>query len=283
MTAIATQSLPRTRIYVEPEHLSADRAVLTGSGYHHLRHVMRFKPGDELIVFDGAGKECFGVLELFQGDTAVVRVLGDITTSTESSLHLTIAPCLARGKKIDLIVEKAVELGADRICVVTSERSVGRLSDEQAIDRVERWRRIAKSAAEQCGRTLMPVVERIRTLEEYVATRPEGTLGLLFTVGADPDPPATLRQRYPDTDKVIAIIGPEGGFTREEIEFARGHGFIDVGLGPRTLRTETAAIVAAAVCQHLWGDLGRKPPPRDDETPTEPPSAIEAKAAAYTD
>lgn len=260
ISTLATQSLPKTRLFVEPEHLSADRAVLTGSGYHHLRHVLRFKPGDELIVFDGAGRECFGVLELFQGETAVVRILGDSGSSTESALDLTIAPCLAKGKKIDLVVEKAIELGADRICVVTSERSIGRLDDDQAMDRVERWRRIAKGAAEQSGRTLMPVVERIRTFEEFVTQKPADALGLLFTTGADPDPPATLRQRYPDTTKVIAMIGPEGGFSPEEIAFARTHGFIDVGLGPRVLRTETAAIVAAAVCQHLWGDLGRRAP-----------------------
>ena len=90
----------------------------------------------------------------------------------------------------------------------------------------------------------------------------DDTLGIVFTAGADPDPPATLRQRYPQTGKVICIIGPEGGLTAEEIELCRAHGFHDVGLGPRTLRTETASIVAAAVCQHLWGDLGRRPPAR---------------------
>src|SRR5690348_13427082 len=120
ISALATQTLPKTRIYVAPEHLNADRAVLTGTGYHHLRHVLRFKPGDELVVFDGAGHECFGVLELFQGETAVVRILGDAGRSTESALSLTVAPCLAKGKKIDLVVEKVIELGADHLCVITS-------------------------------------------------------------------------------------------------------------------------------------------------------------------
>jgi len=260
LSAMATQQLPKTRIFVDPDRLSADRAILTGAAHHHLKNVLRFKPGDEMIVFDGAGRECIGVLELYQGETAVVRVLGDTDQSTESALDLTIAACLAKGKKIDLIVEKAVELGADRICVVISQRSVGQLTDEQAMDRVERWRRIAKGAAEQSGRTMMPVVDRVRTFQDFVASKPADTLGLLFTVGADHDPPAMLRQRYPDTDKVIAVIGPEGGFSPAEIALARRHGFIDVGLGPRVLRTETAAIVAAAICQHLWGDLGRKAP-----------------------
>ena len=260
ITALATQTLPKTRIFVAPEHLTADRAVLTGPGYHHLRHVLRFKPGDELVVFDGAGRECFGVLELFQGETAVVRILGDAGRSTESGLDLTIAPCLAKGKKIDLIVEKVIELGADRVCVVTSERSVGRLDPAQALDRVERWRRIAKAAAEQSGRTVMPVIERIRTFEEFVANKPADALGLLFTTGAEKNPAATLRVRFPDVTRVIAMIGPEGGFAPEEIEYAQTHGFVAVGLGPRVLRTETAAIVASAICQHLWGDLGRRAP-----------------------
>jgi 16S rRNA (uracil1498-N3)-methyltransferase len=269
MPALTTQSLPKTRLFVEPEHLSADRAVLTGSGYHHLRHVLRSKPGDELLVFDGAGRECFGVLELFQGETAVVRILGDAGRSTESALDLTLAPCLAKGKKIDLIVEKVIELGADRVCVVTSERSVGRLDPDQAMARVERWRRIAKSAAEQSGRTVMPVIERIRTFEDYVETKPADTLGLLFTTGAERHPAATLRQEHPDVTRVIAMIGPEGGFSPGEVEFAQRHGFIAVGLGPRVLRTETAAIVAASICQHLWGDLGRAGPPATEGDGTE--------------
>jgi 16S rRNA (uracil1498-N3)-methyltransferase len=259
ITALATQSLPKTRIFVDPEYLTADRAVLTTRSYHHLRNVLRFKPGDELVVFDGAGRECFGVLEMYQGETAVVRILGDAGRSTESALDLTIAPCLAKGKKIDLIVEKVIELGADRVCVVTSERSVGRLDPAQALDRVERWRRIAKSAVEQCGRTVMPVIERIRTFEEFCANKPADALGLVFTT-AENNPAASLRQSHPDVTRVIAMIGPEGGFSMEEIEFAQRHGFIAVGLGPRVLRTETAAIVASALCQHLWGDLGRRGP-----------------------
>jgi 16S rRNA (uracil1498-N3)-methyltransferase len=258
ITALATPNLPKTRIFVDPEHLNADRAVLTGSGFHHLAHVLRFKPGDELLVFDGAGRECFGVLELYQGETAVVRVLGDAGRSTESALDLCIAPCLAKGKKIDLVVEKAIELGADRICVVTSERSVGRLDPAQSLERVERWRRIAKSAAEQSGRTIMPVIERIRTFEEFVATKPPEVLGLVFTTFASQHPAALVRTTHPDATRVIAMIGPEGGFSAEEIVFAEQHGFVAVGLGPRILRTETAAIVAAAICQHLWGDLGRR-------------------------
>ena len=260
ITALATQSLPKTRVFVAPEHLDADRAVVTGRGYHHLRNVLRFKPGDDLVVFDGAGRECFGVLELFQGDTAIVRILGDADRSTESGLDLTIAACLAKGRKIDLIVEKAIELGADRVCVVTSERSVGRLDEAQALDRVERWRRIAKSAAEQSGRTVMPVIERIRTFEDFVSHKPADALGLLFTTGAEKDPAATLRRRFPDVTRVIAMIGPEGGFAPEEVEYAQRHGYVAVGLGPRVLRTETAAIVACAICQHLWGDLGRRAP-----------------------
>jgi len=250
----------KARFFVEPDKLSEDRAILTGSAFHHIKNVLRMKPGDELVVFDGAGREALGVLETFQGETAIARILVETDKSTESSLDLTIAPSLAKGKKTDLCVEKAVELGVDRIAIVTSKRSVGRLTEDAALNRVERWRRIAIAAAEQSRRTEIPIVERIQKLEEFVQSRPEDALGLVFTAGADPDPPATLRQRYPDTHKVIAIIGPEGGLTPDEIELCRQHGFIDVGLGPRVLRAETAAIVAVAICQHLWGDLGRKPP-----------------------
>jgi 16S rRNA (uracil1498-N3)-methyltransferase len=260
LSTTETAALPKVRFYVEQDKLTEDRAIVTGAAYHHLRNVRRMKPGDELIVFDGAGRECVGTLETFQAETAVVRILSEIDISTESSLDLTLAPCMAKGKKIDLVVEKAVELGVNRICVVTSKRSVGKLAAAAALDRVERWRRIAIAASEQAGRTAMPIVERIRTLEDFARSKPADTLGLVFTARTDPDPPATLRQRHPHTSKVICIIGPEGGLTPDEIAVCREAGFHDVGLGPRTLRAETASIVAAAVCQHLWGDLGRRPP-----------------------
>lgn len=253
--------LPKARFFVEPDKLTKDRAILNPAACHHLKNVLRLKPGSEVVVFDGAGRECLGVLETFQGDNAIVRILGDTDRATESSLELTVVLCLAKGKKTDLCIEKSVELGVDHICVVSSKRSVGRVSDDSAISRVERWRRVAVAAAEQARRTEIPVVERVQSFEDFMSQgKPEDTLGLLFTVGAEPDPPATLRQRYPNTHKVVAVIGPEGGFTPEEIEIAEKHGYQSVGLGPRVLRAETAAIVAVAICQHLWGDLGRKPP-----------------------
>jgi 16S rRNA (uracil1498-N3)-methyltransferase len=260
LSTAETTSLPKVRFFVEPDKLTSDRAILADSAFHHLKNVLRMDAGDQLVVFDGAGREAIGVVEGFQGQTALIRILGELDQSTESSLDLTLAPCMAKGKKIDLVVEKAIELGVTRIGVVTSKRSVARITASAAVDRVERWRRIAKSAAEQSGRTVIPVVERIQTIEEFVSAKPKDALGLVFTRGAAPDPPATLRQRYPNVYKVVAIIGPEGGLTPEEIEVCRRHDFIDVGLGPRTLRAETASIVAVAICQHLWGDLGRRPP-----------------------
>jgi 16S rRNA (uracil1498-N3)-methyltransferase len=270
-----TSSPPKTRIFVGDERLTADRAVLTGPALHHVQAVLRLQPGDELVVFDGKGREALGVLELYQGETAVVRIVEEIDSSTESSLDLTIAPCLAKGKKLDLVVEKIVELGVDRVCPISSDRSVSRPREDTAVNKVERWRRIAVAAAEQSGRTQVPVVERIRSFEEFIPTRPDDTLGLIFTTNADHDPPATLRQRYPNTHSVIAVLGPEGGFSDQELELAAEHGWIDVGMGPRVLRAETASIVAAAVCQHLWGDLGRKPPvvPASAAATSRPPVA----------
>jgi 16S rRNA (uracil1498-N3)-methyltransferase len=263
-SAIVSAELPKTRLFVEPDRLGTDRAIVSGQALHHMKNVLKLKPGDELMVFDGCGREAVGVLEIFQGETAVVRVVRDADRSTESSLELTLAPCLSKGKKIDTVIEKAVELGVDRICVVTSERSVTRLADDAAAKRVERWRRIAVSAAEQSGRTQIPIVERIRTFQEFCASKSDDTLGLMFTANAAPDPAGTLRQRYPNTRKVITLVGPEGGFSDAEISTATSYGFIPVGLGPRVLRTETAGIIAAAICQHLWGDLGRQPPEHEE-------------------
>lgn len=250
---------PKIRVRCAPERMLPERAILGGKACHHIRNVLRLEPGTELVVFDGHGREAVGVIELYEDDKAIVRLLRDLERCSESDLDLTIAPCLAKGKKADLVIEKAVELGVTRISVVTSGRSVSRLTREAALGRVERWRRVAQAAAEQSGRTQVPVVDRLRPLTELLASKPEDTLGLVFTAGAGPDPPATLRQRYPDTRRVLCVVGPEGGLTPEEIEAARQGGFIPVGLGPRVLRAETAGIVAAAICQHLWGDLGRQP------------------------
>lgn len=264
-SSIVSTNLPKTRLMVEPERLKSDRAIIAGNAFHHAVNVLRIKPGDELIIFDGQGREVVGIVELFQGETAVVRIMAETANLTESNLDLTLAPCLAKGKKTDMVVEKAVELGVNRISVVTSKRTVAKISSDSALTRVDRWRRIAVAAAEQSGRTQMPVVERIRTLEDLCSSRRRDVLGLVFTANAKPDPTSTLRQLYPETQKVIAVIGPEGGFEAEELAIAESYGFHAVGLGPRILRTETAAIVAAAICQHLWGDLGRTPSVRPPE------------------
>ena len=170
----------------------------------------------------------------------------------ESRLDLTLAPALLKGTKMDLVIEKATELGVRRIAPILSRHAIGQGA------RLERWRRIAVAAAKQSGRTDVPVVNGPVLLGELVRAA-WGGLRLIAWEGERDVPLATLPPAAP---AVVVVVGPEGGFADDEIADARAHGFVTVTLAPRVLRAETAAITVAALCQHRWGDLSTAAPLR---------------------
>jgi 16S rRNA (uracil1498-N3)-methyltransferase len=220
----------------------------------HLAKVLRVRSGDELVVFAGDGLEYPASVEGVRGSRVAVTIGEPRTVDRESPLAVTLVQCIARADRMDVIVQKATELGVARIVPVQSRRGVVRIESAQAQSKAEHWRAIVVSACEQCGRNRLPAVEAPRRLIDYLGTLPAGGTRLLLEPDADSRRAASIDPlRRPG--EVTVAIGPEGGLEDEEIEAFRLAGFEAMRLGPRVLRTETAAIAALAWLQGRYGDL----------------------------
>lgn len=216
---------------------------LDGPALRHLR-VLRLGPGDDLTVLDGEGAEHRVRLEQVGSRSAVARVLGTARPARESPLDLVLAPALVKGDRLTFVVEKATELGVRRIAPVHTERTV-----RDRID-VERLRRVARAAAEQSGRPQVPVVDPPQPLATLVAAPWPG----LRVLPWEDERSARIGTLPTAAEAIVALTGPEGGFTAAEVALARTHGFVTVTLGPRVLRADTAAVAVAALLQSRFGD-----------------------------
>ncbi|MBK1680678.1 16S rRNA (uracil(1498)-N(3))-methyltransferase [Rhodocyclus tenuis] len=228
--------------------------VLPEAAARHAGRVLRLRVGDMITLFDGAGGEHDARISALGRSEVVVEVLAHSARERESPLLVTLVQALQSGDKMDLTVQKAVELGVSRIVPVLSRRSVVRLDGERAVRRVEHWRGVAASACEQCGRNRVPEVAELAALERWLAQPPAaGALRLMLAPGA----PATLASlpRPAAGERIELLIGAEGGLAPEEMRAAALAGFVAVRLGPRVLRTETASLAALAAMQCLWGDF----------------------------
>jgi 16S rRNA (uracil1498-N3)-methyltransferase len=248
-----------TRVYVEAELTAGSRVDLPPDTASHLAKVLRARVGDELILFNGDGRECNGAIEAVRGSRVAASVADSRQVDRESPLSVTLVQCVPRGDRMDFIVQKATELGVVRIVPVLSQRSVVRLDKAQAESKAIHWRAVAVSACEQCGRNRLPVIEAAQPLLNYLGeSAPGAQLRLvlepesapLAAAGHGPVGASGLEV----VDAEIAI-GPEGGFAPDELEAFRVAQFSPVGLGPRILRTETAAIAALVWLQVRFGDM----------------------------
>jgi 16S rRNA (uracil1498-N3)-methyltransferase len=240
-----------TRVFVDAPLESGsivDLPVETGA---HLAKVLRARSGDEILLFNGDGRDFAGVIDGVRGKHVTAQIGAAHPVETESRLAITLVQCLPRGEKMDLVIQKATELGVARIVPVISQRSVVRLDHGQAQSKQSHWQAVAVSACEQCGRARVPAIESPVQLLNYLgglapSAHPRWVL--------QPQTAAASPQRLPLTAAEMAI-GPEGGFAPEELEAFRLTGFLPLGLGPRVLRSETAAIAALVWLQTLFGDL----------------------------
>jgi 16S rRNA (uracil1498-N3)-methyltransferase len=231
------------RLYVPGVRPDDAHVHIAGAELRHLRTV-RLAPGARLHVLDDAGGEHEVVLERLGAREAVGRMVASSWPVRESPLELVLAPALLKGAKMDLVVEKATELGVHRLVPVTTARVVG------TGGHLERWRRIAVAAAKQSGRSRVPDVEAPVPLDA-LAQVPWPGLRLVPWEQEDGRRFDDLADR---ATAVVAVIGPEGGLTDEEAALLTAHGFVAITLGPRVLRAETAALAVAAHCQRRWGD-----------------------------
>jgi 16S rRNA (uracil1498-N3)-methyltransferase len=252
--------MTRRRFYAPPAAFTADRTAvkLNADETQHLRKVLRLKPGDEVFVFDGAGREFRGEIQSPVRETTQVRITAELApASTESLMNLTIAVALLKGEKFDLIVQKLTELGINRVIPVITARADVRLrSEADAARRTDRWRRVAMEATKQCGRTRLMTIESPIGLGPFIAKPPaSGEQRLMFAERDGSSFAQVIDETQNSGEVVTALVGSEGGWADEEIDHARAAGWKVVTLRGRIMRAETAAIVVAALLQHRFGDL----------------------------
>ncbi|MEA3220538.1 16S rRNA (uracil(1498)-N(3))-methyltransferase [Immundisolibacter sp.] len=243
------------RLYVDQPLASGADCPLDRRALDHAVKVLRLRAGDPLCLFNGQGGEFSAVLAR-GGDGALLAQVGEFTPDRrESPLSVRLVQGISRGERMDYTLQKAVELGVTDIVPVVTERTVLRLAGERAERRLAHWRGVILAACEQSGRTRVPAVAEPRALSEYLAGHsadPVAGAGLLLDWAA----PDALTDLGALTGPVSVLIGPEGGLAAAERQAALAAGYRPVRLGPRILRTETAAVVALAVLQALAGDLG---------------------------
>ena len=240
-----------TRVFVAGPLVAGKRLKLEGNAASHITRVLRLRVGAALTLFDGTGGEHQASIDKAAGGEVIVAIGERLSSERESPLRLTLAQGISRGERMDLVVQKASELGVTELVPVLTERSVVKLSAQQSDRKVNHWRAIAIAACEQCGRNRLPAVAAPIALPDFLRAAAAADTRLVLS----PDGTRSLADLPRPAAGIIVLIGPEGGLTDEEEQAAVGAGFASIKLGPRVLRTETAAIAALALLQRQFGDL----------------------------
>jgi 16S rRNA (uracil1498-N3)-methyltransferase len=235
-----------------PEAAPGARVSLPEWSAHHAREVLRLRSGASVRVFDGAGREYEAMLDSVTRKGVQAHLGPEVEPRPESRLHLVLALSPLKGDRMELVIRMATELGAAEIWPVVTVRTDAAARPALRGTRHERWDRVASGAAEQCGRAVVPDVVPTITFDECLRRPFAGRRLVLLETGGQPP----LASVSPRPDRVLLLVGPAGGFDPREVERLTAAGFHAAGLGPRILRAETAAVVAVAIAQGLWGDFG---------------------------
>ncbi len=255
--------MTRRRFFALPSAFAPDEKSVTLSAdeTRHARDVLRLQSGDEVFVFDGGGREFHCAVQTINRNSTALTVIAEVVPARpESHLHLTLAIALLKGEKFDLVIQKATELGVKRIVPLDTDRADVRLRDSvDALKRVARWRRIALEAAKQAGRAYVTEIAAPITFNVLLTSATpalsDSAIRVMFSEREGTSLSEATNGFADDPKEIVAVVGPEGGWTDEEIELARSGGWKIVTLGGRTLRAETAGITVVALLQHRFGDL----------------------------
>lgn len=237
------------RLFIEHD-LDGNSVTLDERESHYLRHVLRLALGDELLAFNGRGAERVATIGSLQRRGAVLELRTALAPLSESPLDLTLLLALPKSDAMDLVVQKATELGVRTLAPAFTEFSVVRLDAERSERRLDHWQKIARGACEQCGRHRPPTIAAPLPLADALAALPAG--GARFAL--DPAADRALDEQAAPTSGLVVAVGPEGGFGNSDWRRLDTAKFTRVALGRRILRAETAALAACAIAQSLWGD-----------------------------
>lgn len=244
----------RIRVYVDAPMQVGRAVVLPEFAAHHAVRVLRLREGDPLILFNGDGHDYTGVLAHARKDMVTVQLGSSERIDRESPLHVTLVQAMARGEKMDLVLQKATELGVSAVLPVITERTEVKLDDDRLDKRLMHWKYVMASACEQCGRTQLPSIGAPIALHE-LASSFGAPVDREWRIALHP-PEGDAASPWPQAvDRVVLVVGPEGGLTARDLAQLAQAGFAPVGLGSRILRTETAGLAAISILQSRYGDL----------------------------
>jgi 16S rRNA (uracil1498-N3)-methyltransferase len=242
------------RFYIAPEDWRSDALNLSGPEAHHGRNVLRLEPGDKVVVFDGRGRELTAEIVSTDASHIQLRKLHEARTP-RLRCRITLGQAIPKGKNMDLIVQKAVEIGAAEIAPIISDRTVVRLDDESAAAKHTKWQAVAIEAAKQCGQNWLPQVHAPCSLAQFFQEHRRFDLQLIGSLQADAVHLKKILAEYAAEHgdrpaSVLMLVGPEGDFTPAELSLARSHGCRPITLGPIVLRVETASIYCLSVLSY---------------------------------
>jgi 16S rRNA (uracil1498-N3)-methyltransferase len=232
------------RLFVPPGSLEQPYLRIAGAEFHHLAQVLRLRPGDELMLLDGQGRARFAVIESLDRREIHARIGGPAPAPPDPVIQVTVAQAIGKGDRFEDVIQHCTEAGAVAFIPLLTSRTVVRLDPQSAAHKIERWTAIARGAAEQAGRERIPEISPPLSLAEGCARFESYSLVLLLDPGGDPLPGVLAGRRVMEQSPCLLLVGPEGGFSLEEVESARKAGAQVVSLGPYVFRTETAAVAA---------------------------------------
>ncbi|NLJ99734.1 MAG: 16S rRNA (uracil(1498)-N(3))-methyltransferase [Clostridia bacterium] len=248
------------RFFINARDIVGGTAKIIGDEAYHIIKVLRLGPGTSIIICDGEGYEYKGDIASIDSNTVIIKILGAKKTGGEPGVKISLAQALSRkSANFEFVIQKAVELGVNNIVPLLTDRTVVRAEEDRFRKRRKRWQRIALEAAKQSRRGRVPAVEKPSNLQDFLERLPRDTLCLMPWEGEDSTGIGEILKWESSKNfirPVALLIGPEGGFTPEEVDNARRSGAIPVSLGPRILRTETAGIIALGIVLYELGDLG---------------------------
>jgi len=238
------------RVFVGFDKIENNTALIEGSDVNYLKNVLRLKVGDEISIMDSKSKEYSAKITSIDKDAIRVDLIAEKHPKSESKVKLTVAQGMPKNPKMDFVVQKATELGVLRIIPMKTERSIVKIEGEKEDTKVNRWQKIAKEAAEQSGRLIIPFVEQVRDLKEVIRLYNDFDKCIILWEMEKENTIKKFLQENKGIKSLLVLIGPEGGFSHDEAELAKSQGFIPVTIGSRILRTETASIAVLSMIDY---------------------------------
>ncbi|MBN1932992.1 MAG: 16S rRNA (uracil(1498)-N(3))-methyltransferase [Desulfobacterales bacterium] len=241
--------------FIEPTQVTIKKPVITGADAKHIKNVLRLKAGDTIGLFDGTGIKYEAKILDITAAGVEIEIIRDFPLSAESTVQIVIAQAFLKEKKMDILVRQLTELGVSKWIPFIAERSVARPDTKRLSIRMARWEKIAREAVKQCKRSKIPEIVTAFNFEEVIDFAKQCDLKIIFWENESKPINPLLLENKKGFKNVIAVLGPEGGFTIKEIEQAEKNGFMTASLGPRILKAETATLAACTLMQYLFGDM----------------------------